>query len=95
MVTAARAAIDQQISRDLAKKIGAINQGSTATLGILHNGAEKTVLLTVEKMPGQNGERRASRHPGSEGAAPLGLTLAPATSVAGEGSTPRTCGPVA
>ena len=43
--------------------------------------------LTVEKMPGQNGERHASRHPGSEGAAPLGLTLAPATSVAaGEGS---------
>ena len=37
-------------------------------------------------MPGQNGERHASRHPGSEGAAPLGLTLAPATSVAGEGS---------
>jgi serine protease Do len=71
-------------SRDLAKKIGAINPGSTATLGILHNGAEKTVSLTVGKMPGQNGERHASR--GSEGAAPLGLTLAPATSVAGEDS---------
>jgi serine protease Do len=34
-------------SRDLAKKIGAINPGSTATLGIVHNGAEKTVSLTV------------------------------------------------
>jgi serine protease Do len=73
-------------SRDLAKKIGAINPGSTATLGIVHNGAEKTVSLTVGKMPGQNGERHASRHPGSEGTAPLGLTLAPASSVAGEGS---------
>jgi serine protease Do len=72
-------------SRDLAKKIGAINPGSTATLGILHNGAEKTVSLTVGKTPGQNGERHASRNPVSD-AAPLGLTLAPATSVAGEGS---------
>src|SRR4249919_2875176 len=51
-------------SRDLAKKIGAINPGSTATLDILHNGAEKTVSLTVGKMPGENGERHASRHPG-------------------------------
>jgi serine protease Do len=73
-------------SRDLAKKIGAVNPGSTATLGILHNGAEKTVSLTVGKMPGQNAERHASQHPGNEGAAPLGLTLAPAGSMAGEGS---------
>jgi serine protease Do len=73
-------------SRDLAKKVGAVNPGSTATLGILHNGAEKTVSLTVEKMPGQNAERHPSQHPGNEGAAPLGLTLAPAGSMAGQGS---------
>jgi len=72
-------------SRDLAKKTAEIKPGSSATLGILRNGAEKTVSLTVEKMPGQNAERHASRQE-SEGAVPLGLTLAPASAVPGEGN---------
>jgi serine protease Do len=72
-------------SRDLAKRIAEIKPGSTAKLGLLHDGAEKTVSLTVEKMPGQKPERHASGQE-SEGAAPLGLTLAPAASVPGEGN---------
>ena len=76
-------------SRDLAKKIGAINPGSTGTLGILHNGAEKTVSLTVGKMPGQNGERHASRHPGSEGVPPPGAYPCPSHQCRGRGQQGR------
>ena len=77
---------DQEVkdSRDLAKKIAAIKPGSTAKLGILHDGLQKTVSVTVGQMPG---ERVAQGGPGrglSEGAAPLGVTLAPAASAGGD-----------
>jgi serine protease Do len=70
----------------LAKKIAAIKPGSTVKLNLLRNGSQKTVSLTVAKMPS---EHLAQNEPGSgsgEGAAPLGLTLAPADTVAGKGS---------
>ena len=78
---------DQEVkdSRDLAKKIAAIKPGSTAKLGILHDGSQKTVSVTVVQMPG---DRVAQGGPGSglsEGAAQLGVTLAPAASAGGTG----------
>jgi serine protease Do len=73
-------------SRDLAKKIAAIKPGTEVKLGLLHDGAQKTVSLTVAKMPNENLAQGESSSPSSEGAAPLGLTLAPADTVAGKGN---------
>jgi serine protease Do len=73
-------------SRDLAKKVAGLKPGQTATLGIFHDGSEKTITLPIAKMPDR---KVAESKPGVEpdhGAAPLGLTLAPAAAVAGEGA---------
>jgi serine protease Do len=79
---------DQEVkdSRDLAKKIASIKAGSTAKFGILRNGSQITVSLTVAKMPNETVAQTESGKGKSEGAAPLGLTIAPADSVAGKGS---------
>ena len=73
-------------ARDLAKKIAGIPPGQTATLGVFSDGSEKTVTLTVAKMPDRTvTDRRPSKeHHG--GAASLGLRLAPAAAIAGEGT---------
>ena len=73
-------------ARDLAKKIAGIPPGQTATLGVFSEGSEKTVTLTVAKMPDRTvTDRRPSKeHHG--GAASLGLRLAPAAAIAGEGT---------
>jgi serine protease Do len=80
---------DQEVkdSRDLAKKIAAIKPGSTAKLGILRNGSEKTVSVAVAKMPNETVAQNDSRKGNSnEGGTSLGLTVVPADSVAGHGS---------
>jgi serine protease Do len=80
---------DQEVkdSRELAKKIAEIKPGSSVKLGLLHNGSPKTVTLTVAKMPsGKLAQSEPTTSSNSEGAAPLGLTLAPAESVPGKGS---------
>jgi serine protease Do len=73
-------------ARDLAKKVAGIAPGQTAALGVLSDGSEKTVTLTVARMPDRTvAERKPSReHHG--GAASLGLRLAPAAAIAGEGT---------
>ncbi len=73
-------------SRDLAKKIAAIKPDTSATLGILHNGSQKTVSVTVAKMPNKNLAQNETTGGDNKGAAPLGLTLAPANAVAGKGN---------
>jgi serine protease Do len=77
---------DVKDSRDLAKKIAGMKPGQTATLKVFRDGSEKSVTLTVAKMPDRTvAENKPQReHRGS--AAPLGLTLAPAAAVAGEGT---------
>jgi serine protease Do len=79
---------DQEVkdSRDLAKKIAAIKPGSIAKLGILRNGSQKTVSVTVGKMPTETGAQNEPTSGNREGAAPLGLTVVPAEMVAGKGS---------
>src|SRR5229473_2035626 len=73
-------------ARDLAKKIAGIEPGQTATLGVFRDGSDNTITLTVAKMPDRTvTDRRPSReHHG--GAASLGLRLAPAAAIAGEGT---------
>jgi serine protease Do len=77
---------DVKDSRDLAKRVAGIKPGQTATLGVFRDGSEKTVTLAIAKMP----DRKVTENkPGVEpdhGAAPLGLTLAPAAAVVGEGT---------
>ncbi|MCC7273656.1 MAG: Do family serine endopeptidase [Alphaproteobacteria bacterium] len=78
-------------ARDLAKKIGAIAPGETVKLGVFRQGAEISVSLTLGTMPSG---RQASAEPAPRergdaaggGIPSLGLTLAPASSVAGGGS---------
>jgi serine protease Do len=53
--------------------------GTSVKLGVMHNGSERTVTLTLGTLPD---ERQASAGPGSENGMPrLGLTLAPAGAV--------------
>lgn len=72
-------------SRDLAKKNAAIKPGDTVKLGILHDGSQKTVSVTIAKMPEKTVTQNGPSGGSSQGAAPLGLTLSPAAAVAGEG----------
>jgi len=77
---------DVKDARDLAKKIAGTAPGQTATLGVFSDGSEKTVTLSVAKMPDRTvADRRPSREPHG-GAASLGLRLAPAAAIAGEGT---------
>jgi serine protease Do len=75
-------------TRDFARKIGAMAPGSTVTLGTIRKGDAKTVSLKLGEVPQ---ERQAlagaeEREMSGREAPRLGLTLAPAGSVAGAGS---------
>ncbi len=74
-------------ARDLAKKIGALAPNETVKLGLLRKGNEKTVSVTLGTFPDQKEARADSRDRGgsqNEGGVPqLGLSLAPASAVAG------------
>jgi serine protease Do len=80
-------------ARDLAKKIGAQAPGETVKLGVVRKGAEKTVTVTLGTIPddrearADRGQRqRGERDTPDSGIPQLGLSLAPAGSVAGVGS---------
>ena len=75
-------------ARDLAKKIGTMAPGNSVKLGVIEKGAEKTVTLTLGELPAQReakADPQEAEQPGSD-VGKLGLTLAPASSVAGAGS---------
>jgi serine protease Do len=59
--------------RDLARKLARTAIGSSATLEILHNGARRTVQVTVQGWPEAN-----LPHPGPAAQRHLGLEFAPA-----------------
>jgi serine protease Do len=74
-------------ARDLAKKIGAMAPKTSVKLTVLHKGAEKTLTLTLGELPNTK-EARASAGDSDSSAdvGKLGLTLAPASRVAGAGA---------
>ncbi len=75
-------------ARDLAKKIGSKAPKTTVKLSVVHQGSEKTLSLTLGELPNQK-EARASTGGSDNGTAELGklgLTLAPASRVAGAGA---------
>ncbi|MEJ2432523.1 MAG: Do family serine endopeptidase [Pseudolabrys sp.] len=76
--------------RELAKEIGAMAPDTKVKLSIVHKGSEKTIMLTLGKMPKQveasNSSSNKNKNGGSTNLAKLGLTLAPASRVAGAGN---------
>jgi serine protease Do len=73
-------------ARDLARKIGTMAPGASVKLGMIHQGTDKTIMLTLGTLPN---EQQASNTPaqddhGAEGDMPkLGLTLAPSDKTSG------------
>jgi serine protease Do len=75
-------------ARDLARRIGTLAPGTSVKLGLIHQGQDKTVTLTLGTLPN---EKQADNTPTQrqvpEGDIPkLGLTLAPASKVSGADS---------
>jgi len=68
-------------SRALARKIASMAPGASVKLGIMHNGSEKTVSLTLGQLPNERQAQvgRAERGMSESGTPRLGLTLAPAS----------------
>ncbi|MGB6504552.1 MAG: Do family serine endopeptidase [Xanthobacteraceae bacterium] len=73
-------------ARDLARKIGTMSPGTTVKLGMVHQGADETVTLTLGTLPAQKEASNAPAHEESGSEVPkLGLTLAPSSKVSGAG----------
>ena len=79
-------------ARELARTIGGYAPGNSIKLDILHKGQDKTVTLTLDKMPNEKDARAEFSHGRDRGSMSrgadvphLGLTVAPAASVAGAG----------
>jgi len=79
-------------ARDLAKKIGAQTPGESLKLGVFHKGAERTITVTLGSLPNER-QAKASTPVDPEAdvagnrVPQFGLSLAPASSVAGSGSS--------
>jgi serine protease Do len=74
-------------AHDLARRIGAMSPGTTVKLGMVHQGEEKTVSLTLGILPNEkqaSNERNHDQREVPDSDLPtLGLTLAPASKVSG------------
>jgi serine protease Do len=80
---------DVKDSRELVRRIGAMAPGATVSLAVLHEGAQKTVSLTLGQLPDQRQARAGGGNteqgkPG-DNAPRLGLTLAPGNDGGGAG----------
>jgi len=74
-------------AHELVRAIGSMAPQSTVKLAVIRKGKEQSVSVTLGELPK---ERQAQAGPAEQkkaDKAPLGLTLAPASSVAGAGST--------
>jgi serine protease Do len=69
---------------DLAARIGSMSPGTSATIGIIRDGRERTVSVRLGELPVT--PFKAAAEPPSQQQSHLGLTLAPATSVEGAGA---------
>jgi serine protease Do len=73
-------------SRELAQKIGGMAPGANVKLTLLRDGQEKTMDITLGKMPSEKTARAEAPTRSAENGVPhLGLSLAPAADVAGAG----------
>jgi serine protease Do len=78
---------DVQGPRDLAKEIGAMAPDTKVKLSVLHKGEQKTITLTLGRLPSEKqlAKNTSSSDKSEADLAKLGLTLAPASRVAGAG----------
>ncbi|MGA2842777.1 MAG: Do family serine endopeptidase [Steroidobacteraceae bacterium] len=72
-------------SRDLGRKIAAIAPGTATKLDVFRNGQEKTITVTLGKFPRPSTEAKAEEQKAPSETTVLGLTLAPASAIAGAG----------
>jgi serine protease Do len=72
-------------SRDLARRIAAIAPGTPTRLGIVRNGQQKTITVTLGKLPATSVEAKAEQQKGPSEPPILGLSLAPASAMTGAG----------
>jgi serine protease Do len=74
-------------SRDLARQISTMAPGATAKLDVLHKGEQKSVSVTLQTMPNQRQASAEDNDGGSSaaGSPHLGMSVAPASAVAGAG----------
>ena len=72
-------------ARELARRIGTMAPGTTVKLGLIHQGEEKTVTLTLGTLPSERqAANQQNQHEIPDNDVPkLGLTLAPGSKVAG------------
>jgi serine protease Do len=76
-------------ARELARTIGTLAPGTAVKLNVLHKGKDETIDLTLGQLPNsQQANAEDTGRGGHESDVPrLGLTVAPASSVAGAGKT--------
>ena len=73
-------------SRTLARTIGMMAPGSKVKVALVQNGKQKTVEVTLAKLPDEQSAKAENGHKQAANGLPhLGLTLAPADQVAGAG----------
>jgi serine protease Do len=71
-------------ARELARRIGTMNPGTTVKLGLFRDGQEKTVTLTLGTLPNVKQAANDDQHQAPDSDVPkLGLTLAPGSKAAG------------
>src|SRR5262244_2409684 len=81
-----------QDPRELARKIGTMTPGASVKLGVVHNGQNKTVTLTLGTLPNDKQvsnepNQRDQREVPDSDMPNLGLTLAPGGKVSGAGGS--------
>jgi serine protease Do len=73
-------------ARDLSRRIAGLQPGASIKLVLSRDGKERTVEVTLSKLPEQRAEKpNAPQHEQGTDVTRLGLSLAPASSVAGAG----------
>jgi len=80
---------DVKDARELAKRISSLPPGTNVKLGVVSKGSEKTINVTLGELPREQREARATTGDRDDNGADvpkLGLSLAPASKVAGAGS---------
>jgi len=72
-------------AHELARKVSTMAPGTAVDLGILRNGKQENVKLTLGQLPEQRQAQAGTNEGTTSGVPHLGLTLAPAGEVAGAG----------
>jgi serine protease Do len=73
-------------SRELAREVGTLAPGTSVKLDLLHQGASKSVTLTLGEMPREQQAKATEQEKPAQNEPHLGLALAPANEVSGAGS---------